>query len=444
MTYVPNTDNDRAVMLSAMGLNDLSQLFDQVPDNLKLQRDLEIPGALGEMQVRSYTAELAALNANLDGYVSFMGGGIYDHYIPSTVAAITGRSEFYTAYTPYQPEISQGTLQTIFEFQTMVSRLMGMEVANASMYDAASALAEAAIMASSITDRRQWLVSECVNPAYRAVMRTYAWASGYEIIEAGRDGIQTSAESLSQMISEKTACVVVQNPNFMGSLESVAELGEAAHAHGALFVVCCDPISLGLLKPPGEYSADICVAEGQSLGIHPSYGGPLLGLFACRKQFVRQMPGRLVGATKDHDGRRGYTLTLQTREQHIRRAKASSNICTNQALCALAATVYLATVGKSGLRHIATECARRAHHTADLISRIAGYRIEPNVRFFKEFVVKCPASVADINRKLFANGIIGGLDLGAHYPDLAGHMLLCVTETRTTDQIGALVEGLRL
>ena len=442
MPYIPNTDADRTRMLEAVGAAAMSDLFDRIPEDLVMQRPLDIPGPLSEIEIRSHASALSKENACLADYAGFLGAGIYDHYIPSTVGAVIGRSEFYTSYTPYQPEISQGNLQSIFEFQTLACQLTGMEVANASMYDAASALAEAALMATSITGRKEWVVSSCAHPAYREVMRTYAWASGCKLVEVGRNGIVTDFQRMSELVSTGTACVVVQNPNFFGALESLAEVEAVAHRQGSLFIVCCDPISLGLLKPPGDYNADICVAEGQSMGIPMSFGGPLLGIFACKKEFVRRMPGRVVGATVDSEGRRGYTLTLQTREQHIRRERATSNICTNEALAALASAVYLTTLGKHGLRQVANLCLQKAHYAAETIADLQGCAIPFDVPFFEEFVVQCDKPVSEINRRLLEKRIIGGLDLARFYPDLAGHMLVCVTEMRTRDEIHALVEGL--
>ena len=442
MPYIPNTHADRKRMLDSIGAASISELFDQIPEDLVMQRPLDIPGPLSEIEIRSHACALSKENSNLEDHASFLGAGIYDHYIPSTVGAVIGRSEFYTSYTPYQPEISQGNLQSIFEFQTLACQLTGMEVANASMYDAASALAEAALMATSITGRKEWVVSSCVHPAYREVMRTYAWASGCKLVEAGRNGIKTDFQELSTLTTAETACVVVQNPNFFGALESLDEAGSRAHQSGALFIAACDPISLGLITPPGDYDADICVAEGQSLGIPMSFGGPLLGIFACKKKYVRQMPGRVVGATVDTEGRRGYTLTLQTREQHIRRERATSNICTNEALVALASAVYLTTLGKLGLQQVANLCLQKAHYAMETISGLTDCGIPFDAPFFKEFVVQCSRPVDEINRRLLDRKIIGGLDLGRFYPDLADHMLVCVTEMRTRDEIHAFVEGL--
>lgn len=443
MPYIPNTDNDQRRMLESAGASCIVELFEQIPAAVRMQGELDLPQPMSEIELRRYFQQLAQKNTSAERFPCFIGAGIYDHYIPSTVGAVLGRSEFYTSYTPYQPEISQGTLQSIFEFQTLISQLTGMEVANASLYDGATAVAEAAIMASSVTKRPKWLVSECVNPAYRQTLRTYAWAAGYELVEAPRMGVTSDLSKLDECIDENTACVIVQNPNFFGSIEDLAEIESLAHSKGALLVVSFDAVSLGLLKPPGEYNADVAVGEGQSLGLPMAYGGPLLGLFACKQQYMRQMPGRIVGATTDIEGKLGYVLTIQTREQHIRREKATSNICTNQGLCALAATVYLSTLGKAGLRQVAELCAQKSHYLAERIGEIDGYEVASNTPFFKEFVVKCPAPVAEINGRLRETGLIGGLDLGRFYPELANHMLLCVTEKRTREEMDALAEGMK-
>ena len=429
-------------MLDSIGASDIAELLEQVPRTLMYEGSLDIPGPLSEIDLLRHVSGLAGMNSSMESRISFLGAGIYDHYIPATVSAITGRSEFYTSYTPYQPEVSQGNLQSIFEFQTLVSRLTGMDVANASMYDGASALAEAALMATSITSRKTWVVSETVHPSYRETLQTYAWASGCKVFDISRSKLITDMACTSETISSDTACVIFQHPNFFGSLEDTSEFSRITHQSGALLIACVDPISLGLLKPPGEYSADVCVAEGQPLGISPGFGGPLLGIFACKRDYLRQMPGRLVGATTDAQGLRGYTLTLQTREQHIRRERATSNICTNEALCALAATVYLCTLGKSGLKNVAELCLQKTHYAARAISVLPGYEVISKTPFFKEFVVKCPQPVGDINRRLLERGIIGGLDMGKFYPELADHALLCITEKRTRAEIDSLIEGL--
>lgn len=438
---MPNTAKEQKKILDIIGLSSCAELFDTIPSSLCLKDDLNLPEPLSEMELLRQAKILANADCNAQEMACFLGAGIYDHYIPATVPAVVGRSEFYTAYTPYQPELSQGNLQAIFEFQTLVCQLTGMEVANASMYDCATGLAEAAMMASSITGRSKWVTTTCVHPSYRETLKTYAWASGFQLTEIERQGLLSNMETMISAIDDGTACVIVQSPNFFGSVESVAELSAAAHDKGALLIYCFNPISLGLLNPPAMYDADICVGEGQPLGVPMSFGGPLLGLFACRKEHLRQMPGRLVGATVDHEQRRGYTLTLQTREQHIKRERATSNICTNEALCALAATVYLSTVGKNGLAEVANQCFQKAHYAAERIAEADGLEVLED-RFFHEFVVKVPGSVSEMNRKLSGKGIIGGLDLERFYPDLKGHMLLCVTEKRTKEEIDVLVGGL--
>jgi len=363
-----------------------------------------------------------------NGMASFLGAGAYRHFIPSTVGHVVGRSEFYTAYTPYQPEISQGTLQTMFELQSMTCELTAMDVSNAGMYDGASALAEACLMACRVTGRERIAVHSSLNPSYLAVVRTYA--HGPEIPVDVVDGEPLTGEH---------ACLAVQQPSFLGALEDAQALSDAAHAAGALLIAAVNPISLGMLTPPGEYGADIAVAEGQPLGWPVNFGGPYLGLFACRNEYVRQMPGRIVGRTADMDGRTAYVLTLQTREQHIRRERATSNICTSQQLVGLAATVYLATVGKHGLRQIAEACYHKAHYAAALIGRIDGYRVEHALPFFNEFVLRCPQPAAEVNRLLLERDIIGGLDVSER---LDYGMLLCVTEMNTREEIERLAAAL--
>ena len=440
--YIPNTDSDIRTMLETIGLAEVSDLFAHIPGDLRLDKELDVPGPMSELELCRFADGLSRENRNLDECICFLGAGVYDHYIPATVRAITARSEFYTSYTPYQPEMSQGNLQVIFEFQTMISQLTGMEVSNASMYDGASALAEAALMADNITSRNQWLVSRSVHPAYRRTMETYAWGSGSVMKETPLCGIETDPDGISRLMSDTVSCVVIQYPNFFGLVEDVHLIEEIAHRHGAMLVVCADPISLGLLKPPGEFNADICVAEGQSLGVHPGYGGPLLGLMACKKEHVRQMPGRLVGGTTDANGCRSYTLTLQTREQHIRRERATSNICTNQALNALAATVYLATLGPEGLRNTARLCFDKSQYASRLASESEGFAIPFGYSFVKEFVLKANKPIKSLNAELLKRGIIGGLDLGSLYSELAGHMLVCVTEKHTREQIEYFAECL--
>ena len=422
--YIPNTGEDRRHMLDVIGVSAVDDLFSDIPPAFRIG-SLNLPPALSEFDLAREMSDLAHRNVVAgNGTASFLGGGAYQHFIPSTVSHIIGRSEYYTAYTPYQPEISQGTLQTMFELQSMTCELIGMDVANAGMYDGASALAEACLMACRITGRTRIAAHDSVNPAWLDVVRTYAF--GPELaVDVVSDGSVTSEH----------ACLAMQQPAFLGHLEDVWTLGEAARAAGALYVVAADPISLGILTPPGEYGADIAVAEGQSLGWPVNYGGPWLGLFTCREEYVRQMPGRIVGRTTDMENRTGYVLTLQTREQHIRRERATSNICTSQQLVGLAATVYLATVGKHGLREIADSCYHKAHYAAEIIDALPGYSVDMNRPFFKEFLVACPRPMAAINAALLERQIIGGLDV-------SGQMLVCVTEMNTRAEIERLRDGL--
>lgn len=433
MSYIPNTDADREKMLGAIGVKTLDDLFAPIPAPLQFRGELNIPSRMDQMTLGKHLTRLAAKNLHADEAPCFLGAGIYDHYVPPTVAAITGRSEFYTSYTPYQPEMSQGVLQSVFEFQTLLCQLLGMDVANASMYDGATALAEAAIMAGELTGRKKLAVLGSVHPVYRHVLDTYL------------RHMNLSAEIITDAdgVGDETAAVIVQQPSFFGTLEDMTRWSEAAHAKGALLIACVDPISLGILTPPGEYDADIVVGEGQALGCPMGYGGPLLGFFACKNKFMRRLPGRIVGQTKDGDGKRAFVMTLRTREQDIRRERATSNICTNEALYALAASVYMATMGKQGMTQVAELCIQKAHYAAAEIAKLPGYALAfPDRPFFKEFVIKTPADPARINERLLSQGIIGGLPLGQHYPDMADAMLLCVTEQRTKADIDALVSSL--
>ncbi|HIC93879.1 MAG TPA: aminomethyl-transferring glycine dehydrogenase subunit GcvPA [Anaerolineae bacterium] len=442
MPYVPHTDVDRKAMLAEIGVASVEELFADVPEEVRFP-ELKLPEPLSEMEVMRELRAMSERNADLDHHACFLGAGAYNHFVPSVVNHVIGRSEFYTAYTPYQPEISQGTLQTIFEYQTMVCALTGMEVANASHYDGATALAEAALMAVRISrgKRKKVIVSPAVHPEYRQTLRTYIRGTGLAVV--GDEDLRRELDDLKAMLDGDTACLIVQNPNFFGQLEEVGGLAEAVHEAGALFIVAVDPISLGLFKPPGEYGADIVVGEGQSLGNAISFGGPYLGIFACLDKYKRQMPGRLVGETVDVEGRRGYVLTLTPREQHIRREKATSNICTNEALCALAAGAYLAAMGKRGLRKVAELCYHKAHYAAERIAELPGFELVGDRPFFKEFVVRCPKPPAEINQKLLEHKIIGGYELGRAYPHLADCMLLCVTEMNTKEEIDRLAEALK-
>ena len=426
--YIPNTGEDQRLMLDVIGDGSVDNLFEDIPPEFRIN-GIELPLALSEIEL---SAELGAQShRNLvagNGVASFLGAGAYRHFIPSTVAHVISRSEFYTAYTPYQPEISQGTLQTMFELQSMVCELTAMDVANAGMYDGASALAEACLMACRVTGRHRIAVHTSVNPSYLSVVRTYASGPGIPVDVV--DG---------QPLTEEHACLAMQQPAFLGTLQDVDALHHQAEAAGALLIAAVNPVSLGLLKPPGEYGADIAVGEGQPLGWPLNFGGPYLGLFACRREYVRQMPGRIVGRTTDLDGRTGYVLTLQTREQHIRRERATSNICTSQQLVGLAAAVYLATVGKEGLRRIAEHCYHKAHYAAELIGAIPGYSLAAERPFFNEFPVRCPLAPAEINRRLLQHDIIGGLDVSDH---IEKGMLICATEMNTREEIEHLAAAL--
>lgn len=436
MAYIPNTDSDRAEMLKAIGPSSIDALFDPIPKRLQLHEELNIPKALDQIALTKHYQALAAKNADAESYPTFLGAGVYDHYVPPTVGAITGRSELYTSYTPYQPEVSQGVLQSIYEFQTLVAELYGMDIANASMYDAATGLAEAAIMAADLTGRRRILVPDTIHPAYRQVLETYVRYIGIELVSVPSDGGVIDLNDLS--VTDSDGALLAQQPNFFGNLEPMAELAERAHAAGAMLITVNDPISLGILKPPGEYEVDIAIGEGQSLGCTMGYGGPLLGLFTCKDKYLRRLPGRIVGATKDIEGRPAYVMTLRTREQDIRREKATSNICTNVALYALAATVYLATMGKQGMRQVAELCLQKAHYAANEIAGIPGFSLSfPKAKFFKEFAVDTPVPAKQINQRLWEAGIVGG------YPLAENRLLFAVTERRSKEEIDRLAGVLR-
>ncbi len=426
--YVPNTDPDRRSMLDAIGVDSVAELFDDIPENY-LNSELDIPSARDELELGRYARELAAMNSVPGDYACFLGAGSYRHHIPAVVRQITSRSEYMTAYTPYQPEVSQGTLQTAFEFQTLVSQLTGMDVANLGMYDGSTSLAEAALMAARVTRRDRVAVLDSVSPLYREVLDTYTQAPGL-----GIDVVSASDADIGE-----PACLIVQQPNFFGYMEDMDRLAELAHSKGALLIVSADPVSLGMFRAPGDYGADIVVGEGQALGVPPTFGGPYVGLFACKQSYIRQMPGRIVGKTVDTRGREAYVLTLQTREQHIRRERATSNICTAVALIALMSTVYMASFGKHGLRHIAELCYHKSHYAASLISEIPGYSLPVEGTFFQEFVVECPAPPSEINGKLLEHKIIGGLDVS---DQVDNGMLVCVTEMNSREEIESLASAL--
>jgi len=437
MTYAAFTEHDKTEMLRVIGVDSIAELFADIPAELRADANAETIGApLSEMETRRRMSALAARNTNLETAASFLGAGSYDHYIPAVVPAIASRGEFATAYTPYQAETSQGTLQVIYEFQTLLCQLTGMEMANASLYDGATALAEALIMAAGVTKRKRLLVPRTLSPSYRRVAQTYLQGLPLVIEEIPYlDGV-IDIEKLTATIGDDVAAVVVQQPNFLGCLEDVQALSDAAHARGALLISVFNPTTLGILPPPGSYGADIAVGEGQPLGIAPQFGGPGVGLFCCRQKFARLAPGRLVGTTTDDEGRPGFTLTLQTREQHIRREKATSNICTNQALCALTATIYLSALGPHGLQKCAEHSYHKAHYLAE---KLGAENLAFNAPFFHEFAVRLGITVREANAKLLEHGIIGGYDLGRDYPELENVMLLCCTEKRTREEMDGLV-----
>ncbi|MDT8903121.1 aminomethyl-transferring glycine dehydrogenase subunit GcvPA [Anaeroselena agilis] len=438
-SYLPHTDADRRAMLAAIGVGSTQELFADVPAEVRLDRPLALPAAMAEPELARHMRALAARNASLDEYACFLGAGAYDHYVPSVVDHVIGRSEFYTAYTQYQPEISQGYLQALWEYQSMICEITGMEVANASLYDGGTAMAEAAMTACAATGRSEVVVARTVHPHYRAVLATYAVDRGVTVKEAPFADGTTDAEALGDLVGPATAAVIVQTPNFFGCLEDVAAAAGLAHSAGALLVAAADPVSLGVLEAPGALGADVVVGEGQPLGLSVSFGGPYLGFFATTEKLMRRMPGRIVGQTTDFEGTRGFVLTLQAREQHIRREKATSNICSNEALCALAAAVHLTAVGREGFREVAELCVKKARYACDSLTKLPGCRPAFGAPFFKEFAVRCAKPVAEINAALFSEKIIGGLDLGRYYPDLAGCMLMCVTEKRTRAEIDRLV-----
>ncbi len=415
-------------MLRAIGVASVEDLFEDIPAHYR-NPALDLPPALSELEVRRDIERLAARNAHAGTHRFFLGGGAYNHFIPSVVGAMLGRGEFLTCYTAYQAEVAQGTLQVAFEFQSLVSQLMQMDVTNAGMYDGATALAEAALMACRVTGRRSIALLDTVSPYYAEVVRTYAEPQGLRV--------ETTSASAPE--ASEAACLAVQSPNFFGYLENMAAMEEKAHAGGGLFVVSMDPTAMGLFKPPGAYDADIATAEGQPLGVPLSFGGPYVGLFSCKERHLRQLPGRIVGRTTDSEGREGYVLTLQTREQHIRRQRATSNICTSTQLVALAVAVHLATLGKQGLKEVASACYHKAHYAAQRIAGLKGFELPFDGVFFKEFTVRCPLAPAEINRRLLEQGIVGGLDISDLVPN---GMLIAVTEMNSKEDIDALVDAL--
>lgn len=438
MPYLPHTKIEEKAMLESMDLTNTDELFLDIPAKLRLERELDLPSSLAEKNAWDKVHKLAAENINANQYVSFLGAGAYQHYQPKAVGHIISRSEFYTAYTPYQPEISQGTLQAIFEYQTMMCELTGMDVANASLYDGATAVAEGALITAEATRRNRLLVSSLVHPEYRETLETYLHGRGIEIQVIPHNAGVTSQEGLTNLLLDNVAGIIIQSPNFLGAVEDLGYFAEQAHSHGAMLVACVDPISLGVLESPGSLGADIAVGDGQSLGLPLSFGGPYLGFMAVKEKNLRRIPGRIVGKTVDRLGREGFVLTLQAREQHIRREKASSNICSNQALCALAATVYLSLLGPGGLKEVGEQCLAKSSYAKEVLSKLPGVKIAYSSPTLQEFVVSTKEEPDKINKRLWKSGILGGLDLGRYYPELRNHILLCVTEIRTRVEIDNL------
>lgn len=442
MAYIANTPDDVRVMLGALGLDSLDQLFDMIPPEYRLRRPLAIPRSLGELELTAHVGALIGRNVGADLRPCFLGAGSYDHFIPAVVDNLAARGEYYTAYTPYQPEASQGTLQATFEYQTLVAQLTGMDVANASLYDGGSAVAEAMLMALTVTRRLgRVVVAGTVHPEYRQILATFLANLEPELVTVPALRGRVDAKALAGAVTEETAAVIVQYPNIFGQLEEVEALVDAAHRAGALAIVSVDPISLGLLRRPDSYGADIVVAEGQGLGNPMSFGGPNLGILACREDFVRKVPGRIVGQTTDRNGKRCWVLTLQTREQHIRREKATSNICTNQGLLALRASIYLAVVGPNGLRQAAELSTRKAHYAAERLAQVPGLSLAFDGPFFKEFVIRSESDPARVLAEVGRLGFHGGIALGRWYPELADGVLVAVTEKRTRAEIDGLARA---
>jgi glycine dehydrogenase subunit 1 len=441
--YLSNTSDEQRAMLDTIGVRTVEDLLARIPAKARLARSLDLPAAAAEMDLVREMRFLSAMNADADRYACFLGGGAYDHFVPSVINHMILRGEFFTAYTPYQPEASQGTLRTIYEYQTMMAELTGMDVANASIYDGASSLAEAALMAANVTGRTEIVLATGVNPLFRHVTATYCSGPGFKLrTAASPDGVVDLDAARTIVDAKKTAALVVQTPNFYGCLEDVAAAAEIAHDAGALLIVAADPVNLGVLEAPGRLGADIVVGEGQGLGVPLSYGGPNLGVFAAKKELVRRMPGRLVGATVDIDGARGFVLTLQTREQHIRRAKATSNICTNVALCALMATIYVATLGKQGLVDVGELSAAKAHYAAERLTAIPGVSLRFRAPFFKEFTLKLPAPPDRVVGRLLKQEILAGVPLKRFDKSFGDCLLVAVTERRTREEIDRFADAL--
>lgn len=444
MRYIPNTTEDKNEMLKSIGYEKIEDLFSDIPESIRKAASFDVGEGLSEYELKKHVRQMAAKNSTLDDVVSFMGAGVYDHFIPSFIDQLLLRSEFYTAYTPYQPEISQGTLQAIFEYQTLICELTGMDGANASVYDGASATAEAASMAVAATRRKKILYSKGLHPEYIQTVKTYAWAQDLETEAIELENGTTSLDDLQKNLDKDVACLIVQYPNYYGCIEDLQAFAETVKENKTLLVaVNTEPIALGLLKSPGELGADIVAGEGQAFGNNTGFGGPHLGFMATTSKLIRRLPGRIVGQTKDVDGKIGYVLTLQAREQHIRREKASSNICSNQALCALASTMAMCAIGKEGLKEMAMTNIQKAHYAFDKLTEIEGIMAHyPNSGFFNEFTIETPIPAAEIVDKLAKEGILPGIDLGKYDGGSDNRLLVCVTELRTKEEIDLLAERL--
>ncbi|MFA5165310.1 MAG: aminomethyl-transferring glycine dehydrogenase subunit GcvPA [Candidatus Omnitrophota bacterium] len=441
MKYSPHTDKDRKEMLAAIGVSSAEELFRAIPEELRAKK-LDLPEGISELELKRAIHDKADKNYSTNKLISFLGGGAYEHHIPQAIESIISRGEFLTAYTPYQAEASQGTLQAIYEYQSLICELTGMDVANASMYDGASALAEAVLLAVRETGRTRVVFPESLHPEYRQVVRTYLEGYKIEFAEIPHAGGVYDEAALKKETDDNTACVIVQNPNFFGFIEKVDSIEAVCHAKGALLIACVNPLSLGVLKSPGEYNADIAVGEGQPLGIPMCYGGPYLGFFAVKEKHMRRMPGRVAGMTKDADGKRGFVLTMQAREQHIRREKATSNICSNEGLMALAACVYLSSMGREGIKEVARQNVFKSHYMKDRILKLSGFELFSDAPFFNEFVVRCGKDPEKIIADLLKHGIMGGIPLGRFYAGMKNCMSICVTETKSKEDMDRFAEVL--
>lgn len=441
MSFVPNTDDDYAEMLEKIGVSEFEELINNIPADSRINEPLDLPDALSEYETIKYLESIAKKNRTANDCVSFTGGGIYDHFIPEIVNSVLQRPEFKTAYTPYQAEVSQGTLQAMYEFQSMIARLTAMDVSNASLYDGASALAEACFMAANHTKKSEFLIAGTISPFYQQVAETFTKGRQFSFKQFITEDGTANIDELKANISQNSSAIIVQNPNFLGNLEDVIELEKIAHQNNMLYIVIFNPISFGLILPPGKYNADIAIGEGQSLGIPMSFGGPALGLFTCKEQFIRLLPGRISGMSIDKDGNRCFVLTLQTREQQIKREKATSNICTNQGLMMLAATVYIETMGKQGIKEVAEQCYHKSHYLAERISKLDGYELLNDKPFFNEFTIKTSIPVSKIIKNAPGSGFFAGIDI-SKYTNFENCMTIAVTEKRTRDEMDRFVEFL--